>query len=335
MSKIGRKGNKKCDLITDIFHAAGFEAEFVIVFGSRTSLSAASRATSKLAIIGIEPYLKKMADLSKVKNKIIPPKSHLTTTSEKGGQENDTALLKNEGTIKGTSPIVESVQKIGKNTGTKPKSSYSSFTCRAGHKVNVKNQPGVGIGVTKCSCGEVTNISYKKGKTQVIKQWHEPKVEPKKDKGAIEEELLARRNFCLSKMEEHRKRSAIQKHNKSNLVGTKRISEPASSMQENLDDFKKPLTETNVEPTSDTADSAVVGEITTAITTTPGLEDAGCWAIASRTDKYLEPTDYHFEAGTLMLCLNSDMTQPYFPWDASGILKTAIGHQPNQNFDQK
>ena len=48
------KGNKKCDLITDIFHTAGFEAEFVIVFGSRTSLSAASRATSKLAIIEIE-----------------------------------------------------------------------------------------------------------------------------------------------------------------------------------------------------------------------------------------------------------------------------------------
>ena len=53
------KGNKNCDLITDIFHAVGFEAEFVIVFGSRTSLSAASRATTKLAIIDIESYVQK------------------------------------------------------------------------------------------------------------------------------------------------------------------------------------------------------------------------------------------------------------------------------------
>ena len=160
------KGNKKCDLITDIFHAAGFEAEFVIVFGSRTSLSAASRATSKLAIIDIESYLKKMRVLSKAKSRIIPPKSHLTTTSEKGGQENDTAPLRNEGTIDETSPLVESVRKRGKNTGTKPKLSYNSFSCRAGHRVNMKSQPGVGLG-TKCSCGEVLNREYKKSKTQV------------------------------------------------------------------------------------------------------------------------------------------------------------------------
>ena len=147
MSKIGLKETR------NIFHAVGFEAEFVIVFGSRTSLSPASRTMSKLAIIDIEPYLKKMADLSKSESKIIPPKSHLTTDSEKGGQKNDTVLLKNERTIKNSSPIVESVQKRWKNIGTKPKSSYSSFTCRVGHKVNVKNQPGVGIGVTKCSCG--------------------------------------------------------------------------------------------------------------------------------------------------------------------------------------
>ena len=48
------KGDRDRDLITDIFHAAGFEAEFVIVFGNRTSLSAASRATTKLAIVEID-----------------------------------------------------------------------------------------------------------------------------------------------------------------------------------------------------------------------------------------------------------------------------------------
>ena len=52
-------GDKNCDLITDTFHAVGFEAEFVIVFGSRSSLCAASRATTKLAIIDIKSYLQK------------------------------------------------------------------------------------------------------------------------------------------------------------------------------------------------------------------------------------------------------------------------------------
>ena len=123
--------------------------------------------------------------------------------------------------------------------------------------------------------------------------------------------MLSRRNFFLSKMEEHRKRSAFQEDNKSNLVGTKRISEPESSMQEDLDDFNKPLAETKIEPTSDTVDSAV-GEIT------PGLEGAE-----------------QFRPGTMMVCRSSDPTQPYFPWDTFGNLKTAVGHQPNQNFDQK
>ena len=267
------KGNKKCDLITDIFHAAGFETEFVIVFGSRTSLSAASRATSKLAIIDIEAYLKKMTVLSKAKSRIIPPKSHLATTSEKGGQENDTAPLRNKGTIDETSPLVESVRKRGKNTGTKPKLSYNSFSCRAGHRVNMKSQPGVGLG-TKCSCGEVLNREYKKSKTQAMKQWHKPKVEPEKDKRTIEEEMMARRNVCQSKMEEYHKRSSIQEDNRSNMVGTESISEAASNMQEDLDDLKKPLTETKVEPTSDTLDFAVE-EITTGKTTVPGLNGSG------------------------------------------------------------
>ena len=59
-------GNKNCDLITDTFHAVGFEAEFVIVLGSRTSLSAASRATTKLAIIDIESYVQKSQKLEKI-----------------------------------------------------------------------------------------------------------------------------------------------------------------------------------------------------------------------------------------------------------------------------
>ena len=59
-------GNKNCDLITDTFHAVGFEAEYVIVFGSRTSLSAASRATTKLAIIDIESYVQSDGRLEKI-----------------------------------------------------------------------------------------------------------------------------------------------------------------------------------------------------------------------------------------------------------------------------
>ena len=58
------KGKKDCDLITDIFHAAGFEAEFVIVFGNRNSLSAASRATTKLAIVETDKFIKKKTTLS-------------------------------------------------------------------------------------------------------------------------------------------------------------------------------------------------------------------------------------------------------------------------------
>ena len=50
-------------MITDIFHAAGFEAEFVIVFGNRTSLSAASRATTKLAIVETDKFIKKKTTL--------------------------------------------------------------------------------------------------------------------------------------------------------------------------------------------------------------------------------------------------------------------------------
>ena len=53
------KGEKDCDLVTDIVHAAGFEAEFVIVFGNRTSLSAASRATTKLAIVEFDKRIRK------------------------------------------------------------------------------------------------------------------------------------------------------------------------------------------------------------------------------------------------------------------------------------
>ena len=45
-------GNKNCDLITDSFHATGFESESVIVFWTHTkSLSAISRATIKLVIV--------------------------------------------------------------------------------------------------------------------------------------------------------------------------------------------------------------------------------------------------------------------------------------------
>ena len=309
--------------------------------------------------------LRKWQTYQKPKAESYLPKVTWQQLQKEGGQENDTALLRDERTIDATSPTVESVPKRGKNTGTKPKSFFNSFTCRAGHSVNMKNQPGVGIGVTKCSCGEVVDIEYGKSKIQVIKQWYEPKVEPKKDKidkgdkiktksskGTIEEEMLARRNFCLSKMEEHRKRSAIQEDNKGNLVGTKRISEPASSMQENWDHFKKPLTETKVEPTSDTADSAV-GEITTGITTMHRLEgsirisffgkearkpsqkdrEEGAGLLCPGQITNLGPPN--LEAGTLMVCRNSDLDQPYFPWDASGNLKTAVRCQPSQNFDQK
>ena len=46
------RGNKNCDLITDSFHATGFESESVIVFWTHTkSLSAISRATIKLVIV--------------------------------------------------------------------------------------------------------------------------------------------------------------------------------------------------------------------------------------------------------------------------------------------
>lgn len=61
------KGDRNCDMITDIFHAAGFEAEFVIVFGNRTSLSSASRATTNLAVVEIDQSIKKsMSELNKV-----------------------------------------------------------------------------------------------------------------------------------------------------------------------------------------------------------------------------------------------------------------------------
>lgn len=46
---------QKCDLVTDPFHAAGFEHDFVIVIGNpKFSISAASRATTKLAFIAIK-----------------------------------------------------------------------------------------------------------------------------------------------------------------------------------------------------------------------------------------------------------------------------------------
>ena len=124
-------------------------------------------------------------------------------------------------------------------------------------------------------------------------------------------------------MEEYRKKNPIQEDNISNPVGTESISEAVSNMQEDLDDFKKPLTETKVEPTSDTDDSAV-GEITR-------LEGAGLL----RPDQITNLGPPNFETSTLMVCLNSDPTKPYFPWDAYGNLKTAVGRQPNQNFDQK
>ena len=70
------KGDRNCDMITDIFHAAGFEAEFVIVFGNRTSLSAASRATTKLAVVEINQSIRKnLSELNKV-TKVSPEDLH-------------------------------------------------------------------------------------------------------------------------------------------------------------------------------------------------------------------------------------------------------------------